>query len=98
GPQCVVGVLGKDQMVRREAGADQSEPAGRRVVHRQMAIGLTLERERLGRWMVRSLPAEIGIGRWTNPRRDPDPPLLVHHRVVRPGLAVPDRRLSPVWG
>jgi hypothetical protein len=40
GLQRLVGVRGEVQMVRREAGADQGELAGRRVVHRQMAIGL----------------------------------------------------------
>src|SRR5207244_8990121 len=38
GPQRVVGVLGKDQVMGGEAGADERELARRRIVHGQMAV------------------------------------------------------------
>src|SRR5207253_3975197 len=66
GPQRVVSVLGEDQMVRREAGADQGELAGRRVVHRQLTTGF-LQRKYLGRGVVRSGLAEIGVRRRADP-------------------------------
>ena len=94
GPQRLVGVLGEDQVMRREAGADQRELARRRIVHGQMAVGV-FEREHLRRRMVRALLAEVRIGRRTHPRGEPDASLLVHHRVVIAGLAVPDRVRLP---
>jgi hypothetical protein len=88
-------------MVRREAGTDQRELPGRRIIHRQMSAGL-LQREDLRRGVARSLFAEIRVCRRTNPRGEPDPTLLVHHRVVGGALAVPDGLGTPIgrrpWG
>src|SRR2546427_461092 len=46
--------------------------------------------------MVRALFAEVRICRRTNPRGEPNPTFLVHHRVMVAGLAVPDRLLAPI--
>ena len=81
--------------MRREASADQCELAGRRIIHRQMAVGL-LQREDLRRRMARSLLAEIRVCRRAHPGGEPDPALLVHHRVVRGSLAVPYGLRAPI--
>src|ERR1700730_17762362 len=47
--------------------------------------------------MVRTLLAELRIGWWADPRCDPDPTLLIQHRVMRAGLAIPNRFVSPIW-
>ena len=82
-------------MVRLEAGADQRDLAGLGLDHRQVPRR-GLQREHLGRRMVRALLAEVRIRRRADARGEPDPALLVVHRVVRAGLAVPDRLLAPV--
>ena len=79
----------------REAGADQRERLGAAVVHRQMPVR-ALEREELRRRVVRALAAELRILGRPDTRGEPDAALLVHHRIVDRGLAVPDRLLAPV--
>src|SRR5215467_15281975 len=82
-------------MVRGKTRPDESELARLGIVHGEMTVRL-LEREELRRGMIRSLLAESGIVRRTHPRGEPHPPLLVEHRVVHAGLAVPDGLVSPV--
>ena len=94
-PQRVVGVLGEDQVMGREAGVDQRELAGRRIEHRHVPRR-AVDREHLGRRMIRALAAERRIGGRTQAHREPRTALLVHHRVVRVGLRVPDRLVAPV--
>ena len=94
-PQRVVGVLGEDQMMRLVAGADQRDLAALRIDHREMPRRV-LHREHFRRRMVRALLAEVRIGRRADARGEPDLALLVVHRIVRRGLAVPDHLLAPV--
>ena len=94
-PERVVRVLGEDEMVGREAGADQRERLSAPVVHRQMPVR-ALEREELRRRVVRALAAELRILGRPDARGEPDAALLVHHRIVDRGLAIPDRLLAPV--
>ncbi len=81
--------------MRLVAGADQVDLAALRLDHREMPRRI-LHREDFCRRMVRSLPAEIRIGRWADARSEPDLTLLVIHRIVCRGLAVPDHLLAPV--
>ena len=94
-PQRVVGVLREYQMVGGEARTDQGDLPRLGIVPGEMPVGL-LDREELGRRMVRSLLAEVRIRGRTHARGEPDPPLLVKHRVVHARLAVPDRVRPPV--
>ena len=80
-PQRVVGVLGKHQMVRAEAGADVRELLRLRIPHREMA-SRALDREQLRRRMIRARLAEVRIVRRPHGRSDPHAALLVEHRVV----------------
>ena len=67
-----------------------------RVVHLHLPAAL-VDRERLGRRMIRALPGRTPASRFgrmraaTQTRR-----LLVHREAVRVGLAVPDRFVAPV--
>ena len=65
-PQRVVLVFGEDQMVRAEACTDERHLFRDRVVHGEMATGPS-SRESPRGWMVRPLPTERRILRWTNP-------------------------------
>src|SRR5213076_855945 len=55
-----------------------------------------LEREELGRGMVRALLAEARVLRPAHGRREPYPALPVEHPVVVVGLGVPELLLAPV--
>src|SRR5205823_4579645 len=87
GPERVAGVLGEHQVMGREAGPDQRDLPGLRVVHGEMAVGL-LKRKQLRRRMVRTSLTELRIGGRTDARGKPDPASFVEHGIVHAGLAV----------
>src|SRR5262245_23614704 len=93
-PQCIVGILSENQMVRAEAGVDERKLFGLRLVNSEMAPG-SFHREQFRRWMVGTFLAEGQISRWTNSGGEPDPLLFVEHGVVNGGLAVPNAFRSP---
>ncbi len=94
-PQRVIGVLGENYVMRREARADQRELAARGIVHGELPAG-RIEREHFRRRMVRALLAEVRVGGRTHARGHPDTAFLVHHLIVYAGLAVPDGFGPPI--
>ena len=94
-PQSVVGILGEVQMMRAETGVDERELPGFRIVHGELAVG-AFDGKDLRRRMIRPFSAEGRVRRPAHARGEPDPALLVEHRVVRARLAVPDRLRSPI--
>ena len=67
------------------------------IEHRERAVRL-LQREQLGRGVVRALLAEVGVLGAAHRRRHPYPALLVDHGVVVVDLAVPDLLVAPIGG
>ena len=94
GPERVVRVLGKIQMLRGEAGVDERPLGSLRVVHRELTRR-NLERRRLRRRMVRARFTESRVLRRPDPGCEPHAPLFVEHGVVNAGVAVPDRLVAP---
>ena len=82
-------------MMRAETGVDERELPGFRIVHGELAVG-AFDGKDLRRRMIRPFSAEGRVRRPAHARGEPDPALLVEHRVVRARLAVPDRRRPPV--
>ncbi len=83
--------------MRAETGVDEGELSGLRIVQGELAVG-TPDGKDPGRGMIRTFPAEGRIRRPPHARGEPDPALLVEHRIVRARLAVPDRLRSPIRG
>ena len=95
GPQRVVLVVAEIEVVRREAGRDQRPLVALRIVHREMTRRFLQRRDLRGRMIA----ALLAIGRVrvrADARGKPDAALLVDHRVVVAGVAVPDRLFGPV--
>ena len=95
GPQRVVLVIGKLQVMGSEAGLDGDVFLGFLIVERKVAIDARGGKVLRGR-MVGAFTAEIRRLRPADPRRVPDSPVLVQHGIVGVGLAVPDPFLAPV--
>ena len=88
-------VLSELEVVGPEAGVDEREFLRVWMEHRSLppAVG---EREILRIGVGRALPAPIRVvPADADPRREPHPPVLVHHRVVDIGGAVQHDLLSP---
>ena len=62
GPKRVVGVKAELQVVRAEAGVDELIVLGLRIEHGELAQ-VAFQREQLGRGMIRTRLAEVGIVR-----------------------------------
>ena len=65
------------------------------IEHRRLTAG-TLERESLGGWVFGSFLAEVRIVDAAHRRRQPQPALLVEHRIVIVRSAIPDLLLAPI--
>src|ERR1700720_2295334 len=70
---------------------------GLRVVHLELAAAL-IDRERLGRRMIRSRLTPRLCLVLTDSRRGPDATLTVHGEAMCSCLAVPDHFVAPVRG
>ena len=95
-PQRVVGILGKIQMVRPETRVNERELRGLRVVHRDLAGVLHEPGGGAREWVhPRRRIARRGRAiRWrmlgrTALCRVVDPPVLIHHRVMRVNPRIP---------
>ena len=94
-PQRIVGVIAELRVMRAEAGVDEGVLHRLGIEHRHLARRL-LEREHLGGGMVRALLAEGRIVHAAHGRGEPDPALLVEHRVVVVGAGVPELLVAPI--
>src|SRR5207248_8013236 len=94
-PPLLVRVIGELQMVRAEAGVDRRVFHGLRVEHCDLSI-VALDRERLGRRMLRAFSAERRIVRTAYRGREPHAALPVEHRVVVVDLRIPDLLVAPI--
>ena len=94
-PQSIVCVLRELQMVCPKTCVDKRELLGVRIIHCRLAAG-TFEREQFRRGIVRSCFAESRIARRPESGCKPHPPQFIEHRIVRIGLTVPDRLVSPI--
>ncbi len=81
--------------MRREAGVDVRELLRLRIVDRDLATSL-LHREQLRGRVIRTLAAERRRLLLADARRHPDAPVLIEHRIVHRGLAVPDHLAAPI--
>ena len=84
-------------MVGAEAGIDEAVLLRLGIEHRYLPAR-TLEREGLGRRMIRSLPAISRIFDAAHRRRQPHTALLVEHAVVIVGPLAPDLLFAPIGG
>src|ERR1700751_5199176 len=82
-------------MMCSEAGVDERKLVGLRIEHGNLAAR-SFGREQLRRRMVRSLLAESRILVRADSAREPGSSLLIHHRVMSGGLAIPNRLISPI--
>src|SRR5262249_8893730 len=78
GPDRVIGVIAKLQMMRPEAGVDELVGHGLGFEHGKLAHVL-FDWKQLGRWMARSLLAELRVVRSADGGRHPQPALVVEH-------------------
>src|SRR5215831_10930822 len=83
-PNRVIGILRQHHVVGVVAGPNQLGGVRLGIVYRQ-ATGRFLDRERLGRWVIRSRLTERRVLRLANARGEPDFTLLVHHQAVNAG-------------
>ena len=81
--------------MRAEAGVDEGVFLRLRIEDRELADVL-LDREHLGRRMVRTLLAEVRVVRTADRRRQPDPAFAVEHGVVIVDLRIPGLLVAPI--
>ena len=94
-PQRFVGVVAELRVMGAETGIDEAVFHRLGIEHRHLA-SRQVERKRLGRGMVRALPAEGRILDTAHCRGKPHPALPVEHAIVVVGPLLPDLLLSPV--
>src|SRR5258706_11519827 len=88
-------VLVELKMMRAEAEIDGGELLGLGIIQLRLAARPS-QREHHRGWMLRTFLAEGRVCRRANARRHPEPSLLVKHRIVDAGVAVPDRLGAPI--
>ena len=94
-PKRVVGVIAELRVVRAEASVDEAVLHRLGIEHRDLTSG-AVEREYLGRGMVRILLAEGWVLDSAHGRGEPHPAGLVEHAVVVVGALTPDLLVSPI--
>ena len=94
-PERVAGVLGEDQMMRREAGVNIRNLIRLGIVHRDLPRR-GLHWEQFCRGVIRSLAAEHRRLRRPDSCGQPHPTVLIEHWIVHRGLAFPDHLIAPI--
>src|ERR1700722_7412673 len=95
GPERVARIFGELQVMRAEAGVNESIFTALRLIHRELPLR-RVDRKRHGGRMSRAFFAERWIVGRANSRGVPDPPGTILHRIVGIRPAVPDPLLAPV--
>src|SRR5581483_924888 len=95
GPQRVVGVVRKIEMLRAEARVNQRKFAGFWIVHRELPARLIQRRHLRGRKTGTSF-AVVRVRSRTDPRSEPHAPALIENRVMNCGVAIPDLLVTPI--
>ena len=94
-PQRVVGVVAELQMMGAKAGVDEAILHRLGIEHRHLARRF-FQREYLCRRVIGALLAERRIVHAAHGGRQPDPALLVEHRVMVVGARIPEFLLAPI--